>query len=128
MEYIVIHYALKRRRACRLVKQTRSVQYYRSVKDPRHDLRARMRELAQVRIRYGYRRIHVLLKRDGWRLGKNQMYRLIAKSSCNCARSCRSGARWSWCDASAFDRARRMKCGVWTSSRTSSPTARGSAR
>lgn len=68
MEYIVTHYALKRRRACRLVKQTRSVQYYRSVKDPRHDLRARMRELAQVRIRYGYRRIHVLLKRDGWRL------------------------------------------------------------
>jgi putative transposase len=76
VEYIVTHYALKRRRACRLVKQTRSVQYYRSVKDPRHDLRARMRELAQARIRYGYRRIHVLLKRDGWRLGKNQMYRL----------------------------------------------------
>jgi putative transposase len=68
VEYIVTHYALKRRRACRLVKQTRSVQYYRSVKDPRHDLRARMRELAQVRIRYGYRRIHVLLKRDGWRV------------------------------------------------------------
>ena len=76
MEYIVTHYTLKTRRACRLVKQTRSVQYYRSVKDPRHDLRARMRELAQVRVRYGYRRIHVLLRRDGWRLGKNQMYRL----------------------------------------------------
>lgn len=76
MEYIVTHYAINTRRACRLVKQTRSVQYYRSVKDPRHDLRARMREIAQTRVRYGYRRIHVLLKRDGWRLGKNQMYRL----------------------------------------------------
>jgi putative transposase len=74
--YIVSHYALKVRRACRLVKQTRSVHYYRSVKDPRRDLRARMREIAQTRVRYGYRRIHVLLKRDGWRLGKNQMYRL----------------------------------------------------
>ena len=76
MEYIVTHYALNVRRACRLVKQTRSIQYYRSVKDPRNDLRARMRELAGARVRYGYRRLHVLLKRDGWRLGKNQMYRL----------------------------------------------------
>ena len=65
MAYIVSHYALKMRRACRLVKQSRSVQYYSSVKDPRNDLRARMRELAQTRVRYGYRRIHVLLRRDG---------------------------------------------------------------
>ena len=64
------------RRACRLMKQPRSVQYYRSVKDPRNDLRARMREIAQTRVRYRYRRIHVLLKREGWTLSKNQMYRL----------------------------------------------------
>jgi putative transposase len=78
VDYIVSHYGLKLRRACRLIKQSRSVQYYRSVKDPRQDLRARMRELAQTRVRYGYRRIHVLLKRDGWRVGKNQMYRLYS--------------------------------------------------
>ena len=78
MDYIVSHYGLKLRRACRLIKQSRSVQYYRSVKDPRQELRARMREFAQTRMRYGYRRIHVLLKRDGWRVGKNQMYRLYS--------------------------------------------------
>jgi len=76
VEYIVSHYVLNVRRACRLIKQTRSVQYYRSVKDPRHDLRGRMHEIARARVRYGYRRIHVLLKRDGWQVGKNQMYRL----------------------------------------------------
>lgn len=76
VDYIVSHYDLKMRQACRLVKQTRSTQYRRSVKDPRHDLRARMHEIARTRVRYGYRRIHVLLKRDGWKLGKNQMYRL----------------------------------------------------
>jgi putative transposase len=76
VDYIVSHYALNKRRACRLVKQTRSVQYYRSAKDPRHDLRTRMHEIARTRVRYGYRRIHVLLKREGWRLGKNQLYRL----------------------------------------------------
>jgi putative transposase len=76
VEYIVTRYALNMRRACRLVKQTRSVQYYRSVNDRRDDLRARMGELVQARVRYGYRRIHVLLKRDGWSLGKNQAYRI----------------------------------------------------
>ena len=63
------HYELNTRRACRLVKQTRSVHYYRSVKNPRHDLRARMREIAQTRVRYGYRRIHVLLKCEWLALG-----------------------------------------------------------
>jgi putative transposase len=76
VDYIVSHYDLKMRRACRLVKQTRSTQYCRSIKDRRDDLRARMHEIARTRVRYGYRRIHVLLKRDGWKLGKNQMYRL----------------------------------------------------
>jgi putative transposase len=79
VDYIVSHYGLKTRRACRLMKQTRSVQYYRTVKDPRHDLRARMRELARTRVRYGYRRIHVLLRRDGWRVGRNQLYRLYSE-------------------------------------------------
>ena len=67
------------RRACKLVKQWRSVQYYKSVKDPKQDLRQRMREIAQTRVRYGYRRVHVLLKREGWKLGKNQAYRLYCE-------------------------------------------------
>lgn len=64
------------RRACRLIKQARSVQYYCSIKDRGDGLSARMREFAQTRVRYGYRRIHMLLRREGWQLGKNQMYRL----------------------------------------------------
>jgi putative transposase len=71
------HYGLKLRRACRLVKQSRSVQYYHSIKDQRADLRARMREIAHTRVRYGYRRGHVLLKREGWSFGNNQIVRDI---------------------------------------------------
>lgn len=70
------HHRISQRRACRLVKQHRSNQYYRSVTGPRQDLRRRMRELAQVRVRYGYRRLHVVLRREGWQLGHNQAYRL----------------------------------------------------
>jgi putative transposase len=79
VQYVIEHYRLPLQRACRLMKQARSVQYYRSVKDPKVALRRRMRELAQVRVRYGYRRLHVLLKREGWQVGKNQTYRLYCK-------------------------------------------------
>jgi putative transposase len=76
VKYIVSHYGLKLRRACTLIQQTRSTQYYQSVKDPKTALRRRMHEIAHTRVRYGYRRIHVLLKREGWQLGKNQAFRL----------------------------------------------------
>jgi putative transposase len=46
------------------------------VKDPKTALRQRMHEIARTRVRYGYRRIHVLLKREGWQLGRNQAFRL----------------------------------------------------
>jgi hypothetical protein len=53
----------------------RSTQYLSSKKDPKLALRQRLRELAQVRVRWGYRRLHVLLKREGFQLGVNQTYR-----------------------------------------------------
>jgi len=35
-----------------------------------------MKELAAARVRYGYRRLLVLLNREGWKVGKNVVYRL----------------------------------------------------
>lgn len=81
VDYVVAHYGTSRRRACRVLRQHRSVHYYRSRKDPRTTLRSRMRELAQVRIRYGYRRLQVLLRREGWPIGKNLVYRLYTEES-----------------------------------------------
>lgn len=39
-------------------------------------LRIRIRDLSAVRIRYGYRRLHVLLKREGWQVNHKRIYRL----------------------------------------------------
>lgn len=39
-------------------------------------LRIRLRDLSAVRIRYGYRRLHVLLKREGWKVNHKRVYRL----------------------------------------------------
>ena len=50
VDYIVGHYSLPRRRACGIVRQQRSTNYYRSRKDPKTGLRTRMRELAQTRV------------------------------------------------------------------------------
>lgn len=81
VNYIVGHYATSRRRACRIIRQHRSMQYYRSRLNPRVALRARMRELAQTRVRYGYRRLYILLRREGWSMGQDLVYRLYTEES-----------------------------------------------
>jgi putative transposase len=39
-------------------------------------LRIRLKDLAAVRVRYGYRRLHVLLRREGWAVNHKRVYRL----------------------------------------------------
>jgi putative transposase len=36
----------------------------------------KMREIAEARVRFGYRRIHTMLRREGWNIGKKLVYRL----------------------------------------------------
>jgi putative transposase len=45
-------------------------------RDPQDALRRRLRELASVRVRFGYRRLTVLLKREGWHVNAKRIYRL----------------------------------------------------
>ena len=49
---------------------------YRSRRDPQEALRMRLRELAASRVRFGYRRLTVLLRREGWQVKAKQIYRL----------------------------------------------------
>ena len=58
-------YQISERRACSAMGFLRSVQRYRSRRDPQIALRMRLKDLAAVRVRYGYRRLHVLLRREG---------------------------------------------------------------
>lgn len=79
VNYAMSHHRISHRRACRLIRQGRSTNLYRSVKDPRLALRQRMREIAQVRVRYGYRRMHVLLRREGYEHGRHLTYRIYGE-------------------------------------------------
>ena len=49
---------------------------YRLTRDRQDALRQRLREFAAVRVRFGYRRLTVLLKRDGWKVSAKRIYRL----------------------------------------------------
>jgi putative transposase len=42
-------------------------------------LRVRLRDLAASRVRYGYRRLHVLLRRESWPVNAKRVYRLYSE-------------------------------------------------
>jgi putative transposase len=70
-------FGLSARRACRLVALSRSRWHYRPQR-PLRDLpiRARLRELAAARPRFGYQRLHLLLRREGVVVNHKRVYRL----------------------------------------------------
>lgn len=73
---LVKQHNVSERRACRVVEAHRSVVRYESVRDPQTPLRMRLRDLAGNRPRYGYRRLHVLLCREGWSVGHGALFRI----------------------------------------------------
>src|SRR5215469_17853551 len=68
--------AMSERRACRIVAADRKMIRYRSRRPPDTELRARLRDLANQRRRFGYRRLFILLRDQGEPSGLNRIYRL----------------------------------------------------
>ncbi|MFQ5601536.1 MAG: IS3 family transposase [Candidatus Krumholzibacteriia bacterium] len=69
-------YRVSERRACDLLRFARSSHRYRSVRQDPVALRQRLKELAITRPRFGYRRLWVLLRREGWAVNHKKVYRL----------------------------------------------------
>ena len=74
--YLRAEHGLSERRACHIAGADRSMIRYRSQRAPDTALRGRLRELANERRRFGYRRLFVLLRREGEPSGINRIYRL----------------------------------------------------
>ncbi len=70
---------LSERRACQIVEVDRKTVRYSPRRPTDTELRAKLRDLANARRRFGYRRLFVLLRQEGERSGKNRIYRLIAR-------------------------------------------------
>lgn len=89
----------------------RGTMRYRVQRDPQEALRLRLRELAAARVRYGYRRLTVLLKREGFKVNAKRVYRLykeeglivrtktrkklVSRSRVPLGRAQRADQRWS---------------------------------
>jgi len=78
VEYFRKEFDLSERRACRLAGLWRSVKRYWSRRKEIPHLRERLNELARERPRFGYRRLTILLRRDGFLVNHKRIYRLYS--------------------------------------------------
>jgi putative transposase len=65
VQFLRVGFKVSERRACRVIPIARSSQRYQSQAKDQSALRIRLRDLALGRVRYGYRRLQVLLQREG---------------------------------------------------------------
>jgi putative transposase len=74
-----VELAVSQRRACGLIAMDRGTCRYRRRRPEDGPLRTRLRELAEARRRFGYRRLQVLLLREGWLINHKRVYRLYVE-------------------------------------------------
>ncbi len=85
-------FAVSERRACQASGFGRASHRYKSRRDPAPALRMRLKDLAASRVRYGYRRLHVLLQREGWVINHKRVYRLYSEEGLSIRTRTRSAA------------------------------------
>jgi putative transposase len=112
-------------RACGLIDIDPRVFRYRSTRGDDVAIRARLKELASQRRRFGYRRLHILLKREGVEINWKKLYRLYREERLTVRKR---GGRKRGLGTRAPKAVPQgpTSAGVWTSSRVSSPTDAGS--
>jgi len=69
-------HGVSQRRACAVLAVDRSSVRYRSCRASDTGLRSAMKQIAADRRRFGYRRIHILLAREGWKVNHKKLRRL----------------------------------------------------
>jgi putative transposase len=82
--YLQRIYGISQRRSCAVMRQARSGLVYkhtRKILDA--PLTKRIEEIAQARVRYGFQRIHVLLRREGWHVNHKRVHRLYRLAGLN---------------------------------------------
>lgn len=91
--HIVASHGVSERRACRLLNVDRTSHRYRSRRPDDAVLRERLRALAHARRRFGYRRLFILLRRQGETSGRNRIYRIYREEGLSVRRrKCRRRA------------------------------------
>ncbi len=79
LRWTQLTHQVSERRASRLLLVQRSSLRYESHRDQQEPLRMRLRELAGSRVLFGYRRLTVVMKREGWTVNAKLIYRLYTE-------------------------------------------------
>jgi putative transposase len=74
--HLVDYHGMSERRACKAIGCCRMTMRYQTIRVDDGVLRQRMRAIAHERRRFGYRRLHVLLKREGYVINHKKLFRL----------------------------------------------------
>jgi putative transposase len=61
---------------CQILEVDRSTYHYKSRRPGQASLESKVKEICQTRVRYGYRRVHVLLRREGWLINQKKTRRI----------------------------------------------------
>ena len=69
-------FGCSQRNALRLVKMSASTYLYQPLKKDESALKMRIKEITDTRVHYGYRRVHVMLRREGHMDNVKRVYRL----------------------------------------------------
>jgi len=77
--YLQSNHGVSEWRACAVLDVDRSSVRYKSVRADDAELREAIRKVSVERQRFGYRRIHVMLARQGWRVNHKKLRRLYAE-------------------------------------------------
>lgn len=67
-------WAVSIRRACGALRFDRSTYHYKSRRTDPVELKRRIKEICETRVRYGYRRVHVVVNREGWDVSIKKVY------------------------------------------------------
>jgi len=108
-------FGVSQRRACRVLGQPRSTQRQTpKTSEEEGRLVRRMLELVRQHPRWGYRRITVLLRREGWRVNRKRVYRLWRQQGLKVPRKQRKKRRLGHSGNSCVRRPAQHKDHVWT--------------
>jgi len=86
VDWLREEYDIGIKRGCNVLCLNRASYYYVAHRDEQVMLRMKIRQYAETHVKYGYLRIHVLLQREGIRIGKNHVYRLYCLEGLNLRR------------------------------------------
>ncbi len=73
------------RRTCDALRFDRSTYHYQSRRSNPAFLKKRIREICDTHVRYGYRRVYHISRREPWVVNAKKFYRLYRELACNCA-------------------------------------------